>query len=163
MNARGELQTSGNSSVQTTPFVFYYDVLDRLGLANRPPQRTIFVDLERQMRDFQAEHDSALQDVRRNYVLPPDTSVVTFLSEHRTLPQILLEAAAHLRDSFGAGIVFKLRAPIDESGSSILYAVAMCPGPVADVRAALDRFDEDWWIAHSPQAGGRLSFTYELL
>jgi hypothetical protein len=56
-----------------------------------------------------------------------------------------------------------LRAPIDESGSQTLYVVAMWPGNVRDVRQALARFDDAWWIAHSRQASGHLAFTYELV
>jgi hypothetical protein len=104
-----------------------------------------------------------LEEVRRHFVLPSDASVVTFLNEHRTIAQMLVESAPHLRDAFGAETTFTLRAPIDEAGSRTLYAVAMWPGEVRDVRSALARFDETWWIAHSRQAEGFLAFTYELV
>jgi hypothetical protein len=119
--------------------------------------------MEKQMADFAAEHDAALNEVCRYFVLPADSSVSAFLSGHRTLPQTLLEAVPQLRACFGAEAVFNLRAPIDESGSQSLYAVAMWSGNVPDVRQALARFDDAWWIEHSRQTSGCLSFTYELV
>jgi len=32
-----------------------------------------------------------------------------------------------------------------------------------DARNALDKFDNDWWMSHARQAGGYLTFTYELV
>jgi hypothetical protein len=119
--------------------------------------------LEQEMSAFTAAHHEALKELQRFYVFPTDASVESFLADHRTVPQILLEAAGPLREIFGAGTIFVLRAPIDTSGSRTLYAVAMWPGKVVDVRTALSKFDEGWWIARVPQASGRLAFTYELI
>lgn len=114
-----------------------------------------------------AESDSgreeALNEVRKHYVLPADASVRDFLAEHRAISQILLAAAPQLKACFGGSAVFNLRAPLDEAGSRTLYAVAMWPGKLRDVRDALARFDNDWWLARARQAGGHLAFTYELV
>jgi hypothetical protein len=112
---------------------------------------------------FIAGHAAVLKEVRRHFVLPADSSVATFLTERPTLTQILLDAAPQLRAAFGAEAVVNLRAPIDDSGSQTLYAVVMWPGQVRDVRDALARFDDAWWIARSRQASGYLTFTYELV
>ena len=63
----------------------------------------------------------------------------------------------------GGNAVFNLRAPIDEAGSQTLYAVAMWPGKLQDVRDALAKFDDEWWMARARQAAGYLTFTYELV
>jgi hypothetical protein len=68
-----------------------------------------------------------LEEVRRHFALPSDGSVVTFLSEHRTLAKMLVESAPHLRDAFGAETIFALRAPIDEARLSH----SLRRGPVA--------------------------------
>ncbi|MEX2260387.1 MAG: hypothetical protein WD696_00470 [Bryobacteraceae bacterium] len=115
------------------------------------------------MAEFAAQHEAVLNEVRKHYVLPADASVMTFLTEHRTIPQILLGAAPHLKPCFGADAVFSLRAPIDEAGSRTLYAVAMWPGKSQDVRDALAKFDNDWWMVRAGQAAGYLTFTYELV
>lgn len=86
-----------------------------------------------------------------------------FLTERRAIPQMLLEAAPQLKAYFGGTAVFNLRAPIDEAGSRTLYAVAMWPGEVLDVRDALAKFDKDWWMARAGRAAGYLTFTYELV
>jgi len=168
MNAYYDLQTSGNNSVQSTPISF---PRGELWLPSAGPRSfslprqgsVIFEKAQQQLMAFQVEYETMLEGVRRAFVIPPDGSVVTFLNEHPTIPQILLEAATHLRASFPVETVFNLRVPIDESGSRTLYAVAAWPGDVLDVRAALARFDETWWISHSRQAAGYLAFTYELV
>ena len=119
---------------------------------------------KKQMAEFAAEYEATLNEVRRYFVLPADPAqVLTFLSGHRTIPQILLQAATPLRACFGADAVFSLRAPIDESGSQSLYAVVMWPGNLQDVRQALETFDDTWWLAQSRQASGYITFTYELV
>jgi hypothetical protein len=74
-----------------------------------------------------------------------------------------LEAIPALKTCFGPQAVFALRAPIDDSGSQTLYAVAIWPGSMREVREALEKFDETWWIQHSQKASGYLTFTYELV
>jgi hypothetical protein len=119
-------------------------------------------NMEWQIADSEAEHQAALDKVRQDFVMPADSSVACFLTAHRTILQLLLEAVPELRTCFGSESVFDLRAPVDESGSQMLYAVARWPGSVSDVRQALAKFDT-WWIAHSRQASGNLAFTYELV
>ena len=115
------------------------------------------------MAESAAQHEAVVNDVRKHYVLPADASVRDFLTEHRAIPQILLEAAPQLKAHFGGNAIFNLRAPIDEAGSRTLYAVAMWPGELRDVRDALAKFDNDWWMARAGQAAGYLTFTYELV
>ena len=119
--------------------------------------------VEKQMAEFAAQHEAVLNEVRKYYALPAESSVRDFLTEHRTLPYILLEAVPQLKTYFGAAAIFSLRTPTDDAGSRTLYAVVMWPGKSRDVRQALARFDDSWWIAHSRQASGYLAFTYELM
>jgi hypothetical protein len=107
--------------------------------------------------------DALLGKVRKYYVLPSDSSVVRFLSEHQTLSPLLLEAVPYLKSSFGEHAVFSLRAPIDDSGSQTLYAVAVWSGSAQSAREALEYFDDRWWIKNSQTALGHLTFTYELV
>jgi hypothetical protein len=164
VNAYQEFQTSGNQWPQAVHLMLHEED-QRFPFSPEPKQGRAIPDyLEKQVVSFGAEHDAALNEVRRYFVLPADpASVLTFLSGHRTVRQLLLEAPAYLKASFGPDAVFNLRAPIDESGSQTLYAVAMWPGDLRDVRQALARFDDAWWISHSRQASGYLAFTYELV
>jgi len=92
-----------------------------------------------------------------------DASVQDFLTEHRAIPQLLLEAVPKLKFYFGGTAVLSLRATIDEAGSRTLYAVVMWPGKFQDVREALADFDNGWWMARAGEAAGYLTFTYELV
>ena len=116
-----------------------------------------------QMTIFAAEDQALVQDLRKHFQMPADSSVTEFLNEHRSILQLLMEAPEHLKDCFGPSTVFNLRAELDESGSRTLYATAMWSGKLQDVRGALDKFDSRWWMSHAGQVGGYLTFTYELV
>jgi hypothetical protein len=115
------------------------------------------------MEEYASQYQAVLEELRKYYVLRTDSSIRDFLNSHRTIPQILLEAAPQLRAFFGANAVFTLRASIDEAGSRTLYAVVMWPGATQDARNVLATFDNQWWIARAGQASGHLTFTYELV
>jgi hypothetical protein len=108
------------------------------------------------------EHQAAIDEVAKLYRTPDDASVAMFLHEHRTIPQLLIQAAPKLKKYFGDAAL-TLRAPVDEDGSQTLYAVVLWPGDVAEVRRAVDKFDDGWWLAKSGDAANSLSFTYELV
>jgi len=129
-----------------------------------PPHEhaSVFDDLEFQMAQQEAEHTDFVLEIAKCYVLPSDSSVIDFLKAHRVLPQLLIEAVPHLQKRFG-NTVFALRATSDEYGWETLYVDARWPGNAADVLAAIDRFEDDWWIANSHVASGALNFTYRLI
>lgn len=163
MNAYWEVQSSGIQLPDRTPAPLYQPFHARPQWPERRQHPAIREDLKRQMADSAAKPVAALDEVRRCFVMPSDSSVSTFLSAHRAIPQILLEAEAHLKACFGRGVVLSLRAPVDASGSQTLYVVAMWSGNVRDARQALASFDDTWWMAHARQASGYLAFTYELV
>jgi hypothetical protein len=141
-----------------------YQDLQQIAFHEEPrSQREFLKDLEQQMEQFEAEHEGAIVELKKQFVFPADDSVVQFLRDHRIIPQLLILAAPQLRQHFGADSVFALRAPIDESGTRTLYGVVKWSGDARDVRTALEQFDEAWWMANSRQASGNLYFTYELV
>jgi hypothetical protein len=162
MNAYQEVQTSGNN---WDPQTYNVQCASTQESPTRPtprPYAAMFNGLERQMSAFAVEHEAFLQEVRKHFVMPADSSVTTFLTEHRSVPQALLEAAGHLKECFGADTVFRLRTTVDEAGSRALDAGVIWPGSVGDVRTALAKFD-DWWLAQLRPGAGYLTFTYELV
>jgi hypothetical protein len=176
MNANLDLQTSGNNSVQLhTVSSALPNELQRIGPFSSEPVyhphremprqegQPILEEYEREMRLFRAESQALIEDVRREFMLPSDESVLKFLHEHKTIAEILLNAVAPLKKSFGVDAIFSLRMPADDISSPTMYAVVQWPGAVGDVRRALQQFDDSWWLAHLPQAAGRLTFTYELV
>ena len=163
MNAYQEVQSSGIDWPSRPP-VWLYQPLQAAPRRPAPRQpAAIFEDLEKQMAEFAAQHEAVLNDLRKYYVFPADASVRDFLTEHRAIPQILLEAAPQLKACLGGNAVLTLCAPIDEAGSQTLYAIVIWPGELRDVADALARFDNGWWMARAGQAAGYLTFTYELV
>jgi hypothetical protein len=156
-------QVSGNTWSHPPAPMLYQEFQQVAAGAELWEQRDLLRDLERDMAAFEVEHETALNELRRLYIFPADSSVTGFLRAHRIIPQLLVLAAQQLKTYFGADTVFTLRASVDESGSRTLCAVAIWPGSVKDAKTALDRFDDSWWIANSRQALGDLYFTYELV
>lgn len=163
MNAYQERQSSG-IHWPDRPAAWLHQRVQAAPRWPEPQQHTGILEIPKMlMAAFVAQNEAVLNDVRKHYVFPADASVQDFLAEHRAIPQLLLEAAPRLKTYFGGNVVFNLRAPVDEAGSRTLYAVAMWPGRLRDVRDALARFDNDWWMARAGQAAGYLTFTYELV
>ena len=162
MNAYSESQSSGNQWSQPPAALLYQPFLKETPPPVRRQSVAALDDLENQMAEFAVQHELLLSELRKYYVFPADSSVTEFLTERRTIPQILIEAAPQLKVYFGKDSVFSLRAPVDEAGARTLYSVAMWPGKLNDVRDALLRFDEKWWIERSKTSAGYLIFTYEL-
>jgi hypothetical protein len=156
-------QTSGNDW-STPRRAMLHELPQESPVPSRPrDQRLIFNNFEQQMMQYEADHQRMIAEIRRLYVLPAGDSVELFLSHYRAVTGLLLQAIPKLREFFGSDTLFSLRVPIDDSGTQTLYAVAMWPGRIQDVKTALDRFDDSWWIPNSRQASGYLTFTYELV
>ena len=163
MNGVLDSQTSGNDWSRPSPAMLFQVFQEPAPSAASKRHSLIFNDFEQQMAQFEVDHQAILAEVQKSYVLPEDSPVRGFFKSHRTIPQLLTQAAPRLKEYFGVGTVFTLRATVDEYGSQTLYAVVKWPGDVRAVRAALENFDEHWWIANSRQAAGDLTFTYELV
>jgi hypothetical protein len=169
MNAYVSCQTSGRDWPGPNHAGTLLAELGQESQANVParPRRNqediILQDFERQMAEFAVERGALIAELKKFFVLSGEASVKSFLFERRSLPQLLLEAVSELKTYFGRETVFRLTAPTDGFGSQTLYAVAVWPGAAADVRHALKKFDECWWLSRSHQAAGYLTFTYELV
>ena len=163
MNGVLDSQISGNDWSCPWPDMLYQVFQGPAPSAAPKKQRSILRDFERQMAQFEADHQAVLAEVQKNYVLPADSQVQDFFKSHRTIPQLLTQAAPRLKECFGVGTVFSLRTTVEEDGSQTLCAAVKWPGDVREVRTALEKFDEHWWIAHSRQAAADLIFTYELV
>lgn len=160
-----EKQTSGNE----WPTPEQGGILQPLQTPQQPPslalrqqQRSIFDNLEAQMVRFAQEHQESLKVVKGFYIFPKDSPVLQFMNSHRGIPQLLADAVPHLRKHFPQ-TVFTLRSTLDDSGSPMLYAVALWPGEPHDAVVALDQFDDEWWLANAYPAGRFLTFTYDLI
>ena len=162
MNAYTAMQTSGIDWTTPIPPPLYRSFQERPPGRSHPPRPELIGGHEEQMAGY-ASRQSVLNEARRHFVLPADSSVVSLLADHPATGSVLLEAAPRLKQYFGATTILKLRAPIDESGMRTLYVVVIWPGKIQDVRNMLAEFDADWWLTHSPQTSEHIVFTYELV
>jgi hypothetical protein len=163
MNGVFDRQTSGNEWGSSTGSMLHERLQDRPAPERVKRQRHSFDDLERQMARHEEDHKSAVAAVCSAYVMPRDGSVQDFLNSHRVLPQLLLQAFPRLRSVFGELAVLSLRATSDEYGWQTLFVDVLWPEDATTAYAALDRFEDDWWVANCNLAAGRLNFTYRLV
>lgn len=162
MNGVFDSQTSGNEWSIPIHVMLHESMQDIPASAQPTRERSFLADIEQQMEVFDKEYRAALAEVRKLYVLPADASVLEFLSNHRAVPQLLIDAVPYLRKYFD-GSVFSLRATSDEYGWEDLYVDVMWPGGAREVLQRLDRFEDEWWVANCRTARGALTFTYRLV
>jgi hypothetical protein len=103
-----------------------------------------------------------IEGLRMSYVFT-DEAVTQFLSKHRAFPGVLRDAVEPLRECFGVDKVFRLEVLRDEDGLSTFYVVVRWTGAPEEASAAIDRFDDGWWLKHMTPAVANLSFTYDLV
>jgi hypothetical protein len=135
-------------------------------LFRKPPQSEgAMAGLLSQARGlFSASHQHSANEVerlKRMYRFQNAETVEAFLSRHRSAAYILINALPQLQRSFGPDVVFKLQVVSEDDEQHILYAVAVWTGGVEDAAAALENFDENWWL-DQPTRVLALTFTYEL-
>lgn len=124
---------------------------------------SVLTDLERQMAQFSAEEEEDFKRLRKEYVLVDGSVVEAFLRAHRSLLEVLLDAVTQLRACFGADCVLQLRLGNEEGDASTVVCGFVQWTKSAEIaRAALDAFDESWWIKNVGRAAGRVVFDYEL-
>lgn len=162
MNGVFDKQTSGNDWTPVIHSMLHQREQEQLPKQQLEQQRIVLDDLEQQMARYEADHQAMLGEVARCYVMPKDNSVRRFLNAHRALASILLQALPRLRDQFG-DTVFALRQTSDEDGWQNLCIDAIWSGNAAEAYAAIDRFEDAWWVANSHMGAGRLIFTYRLV
>lgn len=161
MNGILDRQTSGNEWASAAGSMLHEHVQEQLDYEPRR-QQCSFDDLEAQMRRYEADHRTILTEIARCYVVPKDKSIQNFLNVHRFILPLLLQAYPRLREQF-TDAVFALRANADEDGMQFLCVDVLWQGTSRDAYAAIDRFEDAWWVANSHMGAGRLIFTYRLV
>jgi hypothetical protein len=101
--------------------------------------------------------------LQKEYVFEDRSRVTSFLEDRPSLPQVLLEAVTHLKDSFGTNATFQLQLPLEEDLPVAIYAVALWKESLQEARTALQHFDDSWWRESSKRASGRIVFDYQLV
>jgi hypothetical protein len=101
-----------------------------------------------------------IDELKAGYIFRNAAAIVDFVSRHRTVAHVLSNALPQLKQSFGEDVVFNLEVIREDDDSSSVYAIVVWRGPAEGAEAALEDFDERWWLNQAPQPG--LTFTYEL-
>ena len=116
-----------------------------------------------EIEQIRSENKSILSSLLSLYVFEDETSVRSFLEDHPSVTNLLLEAVPFLRESFGDGVILQLQIPPDEDLPLTIYAVALWEGALEGARAALRKFDDAWWTANGHRALGRIVIDYQLI
>ena len=120
------------------------------------PISTIQLGIENTQRTFQ----SALCQLKSRYIFRNEETVELFLSTYPSAISILLRAAPEIDKSFGRDAIVNLEEVSDDDDAATLYAIVIWRGSPESAEAALEDFDDRWWLNQTPQPG--LTFTYEL-
>ena len=162
MNGVFDKQTSGNEWAPTIPAMLHQQQQEKLPEDLPRQQNLLFENLERQMAAYEVEYQAMIAEVVRSYVMPRNDSVLNFLSTHRSIASLLLQALPRLQQ-YLPETIFALRASADDDGWQTLCVDAIWRGNARDAFAGLDRFEDAWWVANSHMGAGHLIFTYRLV
>ena len=126
------------------------------------PERKLIQRYEHQMLQFAAEWETEISKLKGEFIFDTPSTVTDYLKAHRALASLLLESVEPLRQSFGYDVPLKLQIRTD-GNSPILYATVIWKGPICSARAALEKFDENWWLENVRIAPGDVVLDYELV
>jgi len=98
--------------------------------------------------------------LKARYAFRNEPAIINFCSTHAAAAALLADAAVELKHSFGQDAVLNLECLAEDNEPSYLYAIVVWRGDAERAEAALEDFDDRWWLNHDAQPG--LTFTYEL-
>lgn len=106
---------------------------------------------------------SEIDHLQGHYTAEDWDEVNRFLSHHPALVSLLLDAHAHLSDTFAEGRSVRLRlVPGYEEGEpSLLFADVLTTADPVIAFARMNRFEDDWWLGAMTPAEGLLHFSVE--
>ncbi len=112
--------------------------------------------------EVEVHRDPALKGLEDGYVIDDRPAVAAYIGQN-SLREVLEQAREPLNAAFGQGTVKKLTLSEDDEGFAALFCLILIPGDLPSAKLALRSFDEQWWLARSGQAGGKLNFDFELI
>lgn len=106
--------------------------------------------------------NNLLQSLEQSYILESPEETRSFLRLRRMVTSLLVEASAHINESFGEVRIRAVRLVRDDSGVSV-FGIIFWPDSIESGEQALARFDEAWWLRNCARAGAILNFNIELV
>jgi hypothetical protein len=94
------------------------------------------------------------------YTVRNPIAVQEFLVERKPLFDLLFAALPKVKETWGSDAKTELELlhdPEDDSSSLVVHVLSTHP----NAYAALDHFDEDWWLNHIGESEGLLNFSVE--
>ena len=129
----------------------------------KPPRPAgAFEDIYWQRLNREVPADRAMKGLEDVYVIEDRSAVAAFIEENR-LRGLLLQALDALNTTFSEAAIKTLMLAHDDEGFQTLFCLVMVPGDMQEARRALRSFDQQWWLARSRQAAGKLNFDFELV
>jgi hypothetical protein len=120
-------------------------------------------NFERQMTQFSSDEEVNFEKLRKEYVLVLRSEVESFLRSHRSLIDVLLDAVPQFKSCFGPDSILQLRLGGEEADApNVVCGIVLWSGSLDAARAALDIFDQSWWMNNVTRTSGRVVFDYEL-
>lgn len=162
---------TGNSNYSAGLFATFAGRSIDAGRSVVPAQETLaatslFSDalngFEQEMKRFTAEQARDFERLKREYVFEDPAATENFLTKHRSLVEVLIDAVPHMRRCFGGEITLKIRVVFEDAGPTTVSAVALWEGTLNSATESLAQFDESWWLDNVKRARGRIVFDYEL-
>jgi hypothetical protein len=172
------MSPSGQSNAPTLPWSVVGPSEQRVVTARGPLQLLFGLELEAHgLRSHEAGLEGnnvvkqeALPDRNRSeanfsvlsefYSVRNPSAVRHFLVGRRPLFDLLFAALPKVKETWGRDAKSELELlhdPEDDSDSLVVHVLSNHP----DAYAALDRFDEQWWLGHISASEGLLNFSVE--
>lgn len=96
-----------------------------------------------------------------HYINLNQPQVESFLEQHPSVAQVLLEAREPLQNAFGKDIHVSVTVTSNPEVADGAFLISSIQTSLSAVQAhaCLDKFDETWWLNNAPRAQGQLIFT----
>ncbi len=108
--------------------------------------------------------DSLIHCLDGQYQFRNHGEVQTFLREHASLVNVLLEALPRVAHRFGQASQIALEVVADpEDHDRKLFAFILTALPAEAALELRDQFDNEWWLDASERAQGQLIFDVEFI
>jgi len=98
--------------------------------------------------------------LKARYAFRNEAAIINFCSTHAAAAALLADAAVELKRSFGQDAILNLECLAEDDEPASLYAIVVWRADAERAEAALEDFDDRWWLNQDAQPG--VTFTYEL-
>lgn len=134
-----------------------------LGSSLSPSNSHVFIQWKQQLLEQEMEIGNPIASLRQSYVLSDPEGLSDFLKRYRALPSLLQDMTKPIKKFFGQDCVLTLA--LDRSGdeSPIIRLAILWKDSLSAASAALNAFDEHYWINNCGRSSGNIVVNYDLV